>query len=384
MTLENKKQQIVIFAGLVIQIIVISLMIFYINAIINYQESFLDKNYEIELLSQKIIYYDEVLTMSARMGAFTGQPIWEKRYKEIVPKLDDVLAKSIKRVPEVQSELKRTEVANQKLIEFEDKAFALVRQNKHEEAIELLLSDEYNESKKEYNEGITQAISQLELEQQQQQDTFNRKSSYLFILIFSLLLFFIINYLYLLFIFKSIGKRLNSLTYIDELTKLYNRRYFNSVLDKEINRCRRNGKIFIFGMIDIDYFKQYNDIYGHQKGDEALSNVAKTLKESFNRAEDMVFRIGGEEFAFISAINNHEEGRKIAKRLNKAIVEAEIEHKGNPDHNSLLTVSIGLSFLSDNNYDEVELLYPRADKALYAVKNNGRNHALFWHEDMAN
>lgn len=174
---------------------------------------------------------------------------------------------------------------------------------------------------------------------------------------------------------------MNLLVFIIE--DIYNRRYFNNVIDSEINRCRRDGTTFLFGMIDIDYFKEYNDRYGHKKGDDTLICVAETLRKNLKRGADKIFRLGGEEFGFFSVINNPEEGIIIAKRLNKAIVEAKITHEGNPDHNSVITVSIGLSSLSDDNYDEIHILYQRADEALYVVKNNNRNGALHWHKDMA-
>lgn len=86
---------------------------------------------------------------------------------------------------------------------------------------------------------------------------------------------------------------LEHLAITDGLTSLYNRRYFNQILPQEINRAKRNKKCIAFIMLDIDFFKQYNDAYGHLKGDETLIKVAHTIKHYFNRASDFCFRLGG-------------------------------------------------------------------------------------------
>ena len=96
---------------------------------------------------------------------------------------------------------------------------------------------------------------------------------------------------------KRLNKKLENVSYTDSLTNLHNRRYFNFVYERELRRAKRTKSYITFMMLDIDYFKQYNDTYGHIQGDYALKSVATVLKETLKRPSDFVFRLGGEEFA---------------------------------------------------------------------------------------
>lgn len=167
-------------------------------------------------------------------------------------------------------------------------------------------------------------------------------------------------------------KEIEELLITDVLTNIYNRRYFNSIFDSELRRSRRNYYSFVLMILDIDYFKQYNDIYGHHEGDTALVVVANSLKSILYRAEDYVFRLGGEEFAVITTDVTKEGAIKIANKLKQSIEELEIEHKGS-DVSNYLTISIGIKYLSSNFSLDANEIYKRADKALYKVKENGRN-----------
>lgn len=95
---------------------------------------------------------------------------------------------------------------------------------------------------------------------------------------------------------KIANKKLENVSYTDSLTTLHNRRYFNLVYERELKRAQRTHSYITFMMLDIDYFKQYNDTYGHLEGDYALKSVAKVLKDTLKRPSDYVFRLGGEEF----------------------------------------------------------------------------------------
>ena len=171
---------------------------------------------------------------------------------------------------------------------------------------------------------------------------------------------------------KKVNKKLESVSYTDTLTSLHNRRYFNFIYDKEIKRAKRSRSYITFMMLDIDYFKQYNDTYGHLEGDKALKIVADVLKESLKRPSDFVFRLGGEEFGVILSATDEKNSIKIAQDINKNLKTQKIEHK-NSLANQFMTISIGIvCCIADDTLDEERIL-SRADEMLYEAKDDGRD-----------
>ena len=167
-------------------------------------------------------------------------------------------------------------------------------------------------------------------------------------------------------------KKLEALTIKDELTGAYNRRFYNQVLDIEINRAKRNKLWVGFLMVDADNFKKYNDSYGHQQGDEVLKSITAALSDTFRRSGDYVFRLGGEEFAVLYNTESKNQLLTVAERSRQAMFDMNIEHSGNAPHYRV-TVSMGLMEL-DPEMDYVsEEIYKYADEALYRAKQNGRN-----------
>jgi len=162
----------------------------------------------------------------------------------------------------------------------------------------------------------------------------------------------------------------------DSLTKLYNRRHLHSVFAVEFNRAQRHNYSFGFFILDIDYFKQYNDEYGHQQGDKTLCKLAETLQKHMRRSEDTVFRLGGEEFCGICIDTDASKIQAQLKVLVHAIESLEIEHKGSLV-SKVLTVSMGVKQI--NNYEDYgfDRLYKEADEALYQAKHEGRNTIVF-------
>ena len=130
-------------------------------------------------------------------------------------------------------------------------------------------------------------------------------------------------------------------------------------------------------VIDIDYFKQYNDTYGHIAGDDALRSVATVLKESLSNPDDMAFRVGGEEFALICTNMNKKSVLSCAQKLQKNIEKLHIEHKSS-DVSKYLTVSIGIHFASTYILEDAKKVYAHADDALYAAKKEGRNKVIVY------
>lgn len=172
-------------------------------------------------------------------------------------------------------------------------------------------------------------------------------------------------------------KLVEILSITDSLTHLYNRRYFNEILPKEIKRALRQGTMLSVLMLDIDYFKRYNDTYGHQAGDDTLERVGAALQTHFKRGEDFVFRLGGEEFCAIYITQNIEDSRSIAQTLCERIEGLHIPHEANEASN-FVTASIGVVVLDGTHpfSTDDDVLYQLADKALYQAKHNGRNQII--------
>ena len=164
------------------------------------------------------------------------------------------------------------------------------------------------------------------------------------------------------------NKQLLQLSLVDPLTKIPNRRAYNERVTSEINSAKRSGNTLCLLLIDIDSFKQYNDTYGHEKGDKALYRVAQQISNTLPRKTDFVARYGGEEMAVILPYTSTEMAIVIAKKILQCVTSENIEHSYST-HNKLLTVSIGISSTVTGS----DALLAHADKALYQAKKNGRN-----------
>lgn len=175
---------------------------------------------------------------------------------------------------------------------------------------------------------------------------------------------------------KHLNLKLEQASYTDSLTALYNRRYFNIVYEREFKRSLRSGKPFIFMMLDIDYFKQYNDTYGHIQGDVALQAVARVLKNGLQRPGDYPFRLGGEEFGVILSDSDCESGKIVGEKIRSAVEALRIEHKGSKILPTL-SVSIGGICITPTAQIGDDALIHAADANLYAAKERGRNQVVF-------
>ena len=166
--------------------------------------------------------------------------------------------------------------------------------------------------------------------------------------------------------------KLESLSTLDGLTGIPNRRSFDDYIEMSIKSCTRLNKPISLIMADIDFFKGYNDNYGHLKGDDCLINVAKSISLSVKRPLDFVTRYGGEEFAVILPETDEEGAKIIAEIIRKNVEELEIAHKSS-DVSAYVTLSLGITTKSSSiQYSKNELI-EHADKALYNSKSNGRN-----------
>jgi len=161
------------------------------------------------------------------------------------------------------------------------------------------------------------------------------------------------------------------LTNRDELTKLYNRRYFFERLEKEVERAKRYNRKLSLLMIDIDHFKNYNDTFGHLRGDEVLRKLAMSLENNLRKV-DVIARYGGEEFLALLPETNKTSAKRVGEKLRKAIEKTDFhlgEGKLGPGR---VTITIGISAYPEDCQDAFELL-DLADKAMYYGKAQGRN-----------
>ncbi len=170
-------------------------------------------------------------------------------------------------------------------------------------------------------------------------------------------------------------RNLEQISITDPLTAIPNRRYLDMVFDNEIQRARRDGKGIAFGLMDIDFFKRFNDTYGHQEGDLALQKVASALKSSLQRPGDFYFRFGGEEFCFLFNAQSLVEAKAIGERIRKAIEQLELEHREN-SVSRFVTISLGVAFLSETTTEDLDYMIKQADDLLYEAKDSGRNQCV--------
>jgi len=167
---------------------------------------------------------------------------------------------------------------------------------------------------------------------------------------------------------------LENLSNIDGLTQIHNRRFFDETLMREFQYTRRNKIPLAVALCDLDHFKAYNDLYGHQAGDECLKTVAQVFASLLKRPGDVVARYGGEEFGIVLPYTNLEGALAICNSLRAKIESMQIPHKANSIA-EYVTVSIGVAVYAGEESSQ-EMFVKRADEALYLAKSQGRNMVL--------
>lgn len=167
-------------------------------------------------------------------------------------------------------------------------------------------------------------------------------------------------------------KEFRELSYKDGLTGVANRRMFDSVLDLEWSNALRNKQPLSVILIDIDYFKQYNDHYGHIQGDDCLKRVAAALSKVGTRARDFFARYGGEEFILVLPEADAESAQRVAERCRAAIFKEQIPHEKS-DLGQILTISLGVDTITPTHKDDQIAFMEKVDRQLYLAKQRGRN-----------
>jgi len=167
-------------------------------------------------------------------------------------------------------------------------------------------------------------------------------------------------------------KELEELSFKDGLTGVANRRMFDSIMGIEWENARRNHQPLSLLMLDIDYFKQYNDQYGHVMGDDCLIQVAQVLSSVATRSRDFIARFGGEEFVMVLPETDDQSAKKVAERCRSLILEQGIPHEKS-DISPLLTMSLGVGTIIPASGDELKAFIEAVDMLLYKAKQNGRD-----------
>ncbi len=167
-------------------------------------------------------------------------------------------------------------------------------------------------------------------------------------------------------------KLLDQLAYLDGLTEIPNRRRFEEVFQKEWSRSARNGTPFSLAMVDVDYFKQFNDHYGHAMGDIALQQIAKALDCVIRRPADLVARYGGEEFVLLLPETDAFAAREVTQRCLEKVASLRIPHRYSTAAD-YVSISIGLVTKNIDDITSPQTFIMTADKNLYLAKDTGRN-----------
>ncbi len=176
---------------------------------------------------------------------------------------------------------------------------------------------------------------------------------------------------------KKAEELLKKHSFEDSLTGLANRRQFDQVLEKEWQRAVRDNKSLSLVMVDVDHFKKYNDLFGHQQGDECLKLIGQCLRTIFRRPADLVARYGGEEFVAILPDTESDGTAKIAESIRKLVLT--LKHPTMEEHGPV-SISLGVATISPDADTDPSGLIERADRALYQAKSCGRNRVSVWRD----
>jgi diguanylate cyclase (GGDEF)-like protein len=185
---------------------------------------------------------------------------------------------------------------------------------------------------------------------------------------------------------QRLNQELQRLNAIDSLTGIANRRRFDEYLAQEWNRLRREKAWLALILGDIDYFKNYNDYYGHQAGDYCLSAVAQAINNTIQRPADLVARYGGEEFAILLPYTEPEGAKQLAEAIKLSVLKLQLPHERSclqqgakrSQTNTYVTMSLGINSLIPTSELSFEILVKYADRALYQAKQQGRNQVCLY------
>lgn len=342
-----------------------------------------------------LTYLDMVLSGFARTAVTRGEIRWENRYAAIEPKAQEVLNEISKVLPGQTQDpvfVKTQEVFND-LRNKERNAFLLLTQNEKQRAYELLSGESYDQLRDYYYQILAELGQSLKnyeysLIEKGQKELY--RSVFILVIAFPVLFISGIAFYRLLRRWETtlresnkklqvlneslhnLAQRLEEMAVTDELTRLFNRRYFYQELKKEMERSKRYQEHLSLLIIDLDHFKKVNDTYGHSAGDIVLKTVAQKIKSGL-RTTDFACRYGGEEFVIVLPKTSVADAMNLAERVRQEISVSTVQIENQQELHVTLSIGVG-EYL---NGETMELLINRADEALYKAKQNGRNQCIF-------
>ncbi|MFT7879963.1 MAG: diguanylate cyclase [Sulfurimonas sp.] len=162
----------------------------------------------------------------------------------------------------------------------------------------------------------------------------------------------------------------------DWVTELHSKVYFDDVFPKMINISKRNDQLLSFGLIDIDHFTEYNETYGENAGDDALKKIAGTLKGSFHRPNDYIFRLDGNTFAMLFNVAQSDDAKHLCEKIHQYVKSLDIEHVNSPIL-PCITVSIGITVLHPDQEYSADIVYRKTQELLKSAKSEGKNRICY-------
>ncbi len=373
----------------------------------------------------RILHLDEVLTMSARMAAVTGNPDWEARYRRFEPQLDEAIKEALRLDPDEPNAaaVAKIDAANVVLVAMEHRALDLVRQGKNAEAQHLLFSEKYDAYKKIYaaamtdiNRYLLQAsdLIRADLREELRQRAITTIASAMLLILGALFVFRVTRRWQAVIVERNqqlnqkteeleelnnqldrkvnertqeltesvrqhqlAAERAEFLTYYDSLTTLPNRSMFSKLLNQAIGLARRDGKQLAVLFVDLDGFKTINDSLGHEAGDLLLQEVGKRLQGCL-RESDAVARLGGDEFVVLLPTLHDTTDVEIVAHKILAAASKSFAALGQEFH---VTASVGVSTYPKDGDNEQSLM-KNADLAMYQAKEGGKNNFRFYSAQM--
>ncbi|MCP4596609.1 GGDEF domain-containing protein [Neptuniibacter sp.] len=339
----------------------------------------LTRNNDLKSTRADIIYYDEVLTMSALMAARTGDRQWIDRYHEYEVQLTKSINTALENAhnPSIKQYVNDTGDANNLLVMIELTAFEFVHMGDQRSAWELLNSAEYKMHKQAYSDGMESVSSLLEIEATiaraatQQRLLFNLMGS-MIALVCVVVIWFMMGHLIRDWQLKQNEhkKHLELLATFDPLTNLPNRRLLIDRLEQSIKQShRKSGYCGMVMFIDLDGFKPINDRFGHAVGDQLLITIAQRMSETV-REGDTVARLGGDEFIVSLVDVDLSEVESVMPDRVLEMINQPVELEGEIVK---VSASIGISLYPQMGKVDAETLIRQADLAMYQAKQAGKN-----------
>nr|CAD5985828.1 Phytochrome-like protein cph2 [Planktothrix pseudagardhii] len=176
---------------------------------------------------------------------------------------------------------------------------------------------------------------------------------------------------------KTANLKLEKLARRDGLTGIANRRYFDIIFNRNWKAAQEKNHYLTLILFDVDYFKLFNDFYGHPIGDQCLINIARSVQKIL-RSTDLLARYGGEEFAIILPNTHPDQAYRVADKIQSTVRNLMIPHANTPNGKSIVTISLGIASQIPNSHQLPQDLITEADQALYSAKKQGRDQWVSW------